>query len=438
MIHSVFVKTYLQMSVLFIGTFIALIIVLGHLLEEVYVEEFQTYANAEAEAVINRLNRSDPMQWQQVMEDYRMVLPLKIIGIQETLTNDWKSIYNNPDLYFNDRDAEAWQIARRINDSTQYLQLSEIIEPTNPIDTLEFFVPLMLLFAIFAFGFYRLSRKIEQPVHAITRGTVALAEGVFTTRLVEGNFDEPFHTLSQRFNAMAEKIEQLVKDQQIMVSAVPHELRSPLARIRFALDLTRSIQSLPELQSRIEKIDYHVDTLEATINDTLALSRIQLKEKVSFQPILLEDIINQLVDEHISDKAISYSTHFDQTINGQVFGDELLLKRAIGNLLENAKRHTHSKIPIDVHQSGEKHLKITVADDGSGIPPSEQQLLFSPFSRIDKSRSRAIGGVGLGLALAELIMRKHGGTASYQSSELGGAAFVLQWPAMSKKPKSPS
>lgn len=435
MIRSVFVKTYLQMAALFVLSVAVMIVILDYLYYGIDKRDFLDHANAEAEAIIYLLTQYETRHWEGMLKNYRSVLDLEIIRAPARPLSEWSPVERHPGLYFNEQGSESWQIARRIGDSKQYLILEEKIIPTYPTDIIDIiqFSPILLLFALFAIGSYVLARKIERPVREIAQGTLALSEGIFTTRLNENTFDEPFRSLSQRFNIMTEKIQQLMTEQQIMVGAVPHELRTPLAKIRFALDLTRSIDSLSELRDQMEKIDHYADSLQDIINDTLLLSQLQQEHDVFAQSIALESFIGQIAWPIFAELSINYSVEAGPGANEPAYGEERLIRRAIINILENAARYAKSEVHISLFRSGRNELRIAIDDDGPGVSPEDQKVLFIPFSRIDKSRSRKTGGAGLGLSLVALIMRRHGGEACYRPSKMGGASFILQWPAYDKK-----
>ena len=435
MIRSVFVKTYLQMAALFVLSVAVMIVILNYLYYGIDKRDFLDHANAEVEAIIYLLTQHDPRHWEGMLKNYRSVLDFEIIGAPARPLSEWSPVASHPGLYFNEQGSESWQIARRIGDSKQYLILEEKIAPTYPTDIIDIiqFSPILFLFALFAIGSYVLARKIERPVKEIAQGTLALSEGIFTTRLNENTFDEPFRSLSQRFNIMTEKIQQLMIEQQIIMGAVPHELRTPLAKIRFALDLTRSMDSVPELRGQMEKIDYYADSLEVIINDTLLLSQLQQEHQVLVRPFALEPFIGQIAQQIFEEISINHSVEFGPGSNEQAYGEERLIRRAVINILENAVRYAKSEVHISLSRFSENELRIAVDDDGPGVSPEDQKVLFSPFSRTDSSRSRKTGGAGLGLSLVALIMRQHQGKAYYSPSKMAGASFILQWPAYDKK-----
>jgi len=102
---------------------------------------------------------------------------------------------------------------------------------------------------------------------------------------------------------------------------------------------------------------------------------------------------------------------------------------AVTNLMRNAIKYARSRIVVSAEVVGER-VRVHIDDDGIGIPPEERQSVFSAFTRLDRSRDRATGGYGLGLAIVRLVLEQHGGTASADESPLGGARFTLDWPLL--------
>ena len=246
---------------------------------------------------------------------------------------------------------------------------------------------------------------------------------------VGGHFDEPFGSLANNFDSMADRIERLIADQQILIGALPHELRGPVSRLRFGLDLTRSVESLPEMRERISTLDVYLNDLEQILEQTLLLTRLQQQDKdhgwIGFD---LRHVVRDMVGKVESHGQIAYNVEYNAPMTAH--GMEGLIRLVLSNLLSNATRYAVSKVHITVHTKDESGLCLSVEDDGPGVPAKEQEELFVPFSRIDKSRSRESGGIGLGLSLVELVARQHGGSVSYFSSSMSGAGFRFCWPGL--------
>lgn len=428
--RSVFVKIYVQMALLFVAGFFLLLVTVDSQLERLDKEMFLRFGGAQAEVIVHRLEAVEPGVWPAILENFSMGWALDVVGVEDTLTGEWERLEDNTELLFSEGYEDAWMLALRFGAEGQYLVLQEgLTEPTFSENFADF-GPIAILLLVLIFGVYRITRQIERPVNTIATGTLALAQGELSTRLQSEEFEQPFRTLGEHFNVMAEKIQRLIRDQQIIVGAIPHELRTPLSRVRFSLDLARSATSLEELRSKIEIVDYNVDILESIVSDTLALSRLELSGSLNYAKLDMGLILKKLVAEKAAYSEVTFSVHVDPLMPRELSGHEALLRRAIGNLLDNAERFAVAEVHVELGVQQDGQACLTVHDDGAGVALQYHDRLFVPFSRIDDSRDRATGGVGLGLALIDLILRKHGGVALYSNSRLGGAAFSIEWPAV--------
>lgn len=432
MFQSVFVKIYLQMALLFAAMLVALIIAIGLFVQDQNENKFQQIANAQAKSIIAHLKNEPISSWPEKLEKQLIVFPLEVEGIVNKLTPDWEPVDDLPGLFFNKQDSQSWKVARQIDERGYYLKISEIPEPLDVLEVWESTLPIALLFIFFGLGFYKLAKKIRKPVDQIIASTISLTRGDFSVRLNDSEFDEPFKTLCHRFNTMTEVVENSILDQKVIIGAIPHELRTPLSRLRFALDLLQPIDSLQRIKAELVKIDGHMDALEATVSDTLEFNRLQLKTKISSQTFSLEDLMQKVCNDYLNDSNIKILFEIHSLYDDSPSGNELLLKRAIINLIDNAIRHANLVVQVRAFRTERSNLTIEIHDDGPGISPEQQPLLFIPFSRADASRSRSTGGIGLGLAFVDLIMRKHEGKVGYRDSDLGGSAFYIEWPAFSK------
>jgi two-component system sensor histidine kinase RstB len=125
-----------------------------------------------------------------------------------------------------------------------------------------------------AFALFILIRKLTKPIHHLTTVADRLGQGDLSAR-ADSNLSPPMDTLAKGFNSMAEQLDETLKEQQILIGAIPHELRSPLARVRFALDVTRNHNSVDALRKDIENIDGYVDEMQNTVDEILELNRLQ-------------------------------------------------------------------------------------------------------------------------------------------------------------------
>ncbi|CAI8711256.1 Histidine kinase [Pseudomonas sp. IT-196MI5] len=238
-------------------------------------------------------------------------------------------------------------------------------------------------------------------------------------------------SLASVFDTMAGDIENLLNQQRDLLNAVSHELRTPLTRLDFGLALALSDDLPAASRERLQSLVAHIRELDELVLELLSYSRLQnpgqLPEQVE---VSLDEFIDSIlgsVDEELESPEIV----IDVLLHGQLerFSlDPRLTARALQNLLRNAMRYCEKRIQIGV-QVYVGGCEIWVDDDGIGIPDDERERIFEPFYRLDRSRDRATGGFGLGLAISRRALEAQGGTLTVQASPLGGARFRLWLPA---------
>ncbi|MHC8366613.1 ATP-binding protein [Pseudomonas sp. ZT5P21] len=236
-------------------------------------------------------------------------------------------------------------------------------------------------------------------------------------------------SLANVFDTMAGDIENLLNQQRDLLNAVSHELRTPLTRLDFGLALALSDDLPAPSRERLQGLVAHIRELDELVLELLSYSRLQnparLPERVE---VSLDEFIDSIlgsVDEEQSPEIV-----IDVLLHGQLerFNlDPRLTARAIQNLLRNAMRYCEKRIQIGV-QVCATGCEIWVDDDGIGIPDDERERIFEPFYRLDRSRDRATGGFGLGLAISRRALEAQGGTLTVEPSPLGGARFRLWLP----------
>ncbi|PNB73054.1 two-component sensor histidine kinase [Pseudomonas sp. GW456-E7] len=237
-------------------------------------------------------------------------------------------------------------------------------------------------------------------------------------------------SLASVFDTMAGDIENLLNQQRDLLNAVSHELRTPLTRLDFGLALALSDDLPAASRERLQSLVAHIRELDELVLELLSYSRLQnparLPERVE---VSLDEFIDSIlgsVDEELESPEIV----IDVLLHGQLerFNlDPRLTARALQNLLRNAMRYCEKRIQIGV-QVCAGGCEIWVDDDGIGIPDDERERIFEPFYRLDRSRDRATGGFGLGLAISRRALEAQGGTLTVQASPLGGARFRLWLP----------
>ncbi|MDX2438595.1 MAG: ATP-binding protein, partial [Acidobacteriota bacterium] len=236
--------------------------------------------------------------------------------------------------------------------------------------------------------------------------------------------------LAREFDTMAEQLERLVGSQRRLLSDVSHELRSPLARLRVALELARDRGGMAadEYFDRMERESARIDDL---IGQLLLLERLAAGkpdgEKTTFA---LADLVGEVVDDASFEASVSgIEVAVETGVDVAVEGYPNLVRSAVDNVLRNAIRHTPASTTVDVDLGVDADwVKITVRDRGPGVPEEHLGSLFAPFTRVAEARERTTGGAGLGLAIARRAVELHDGTVSARNHPDGGLEVELRLP----------
>jgi signal transduction histidine kinase len=285
-----------------------------------------------------------------------------------------------------------------------------------PIGVVLVMLGLPLLAGLLTVAVDRALKRVEHASDALGRGNLTArveARGAGATELAE------------RFNAMAERVERLVRSRDELVQAVSHELGSPLSRLRFHLEL---LEAETDRDIRPKKMARELDTLDALVAELLEY--IQSDEVAldirAFEPGPLMSDLAELATLDASEARpieVALALHGD----GEGFADVRLFQRAVENVLRNAVQYASARVVLELTQD-EEALHVTVHDDGPGIPDDLRDQVKLPFSRLESDRGRAKGGAGLGLAIVTRIVERHDGRLTIGTSHLGGAAVRTSWP----------
>jgi signal transduction histidine kinase len=270
---------------------------------------------------------------------------------------------------------------------------------------------------------------VWRDLEAMRQTARALGEGLFEARAPTMR-SSAFGPLAETLNGMAERIQRLIATQKELSSAISHELRTPIARMRFALEMLAGTEQPCERQRLWQMMEGDLDELDGLIDSSLTYARFEREQPelhlstVDIAPWLEEQVAaNRLLGRNLQLLVDTSALPPAQRVEL----DCRSMPYAVTNLLRNAIRYARTRIRVSAALVGDQ-IELHVDDDGIGIPPDERERVFSAFTRLDRSRDRATGGYGLGLAIARLVLAQHGGTASAAESPLGGARFTLRWP----------
>jgi signal transduction histidine kinase len=275
-----------------------------------------------------------------------------------------------------------------------------------------------------------LSQRILSPIKALTQAARGLGEGDLSQRVRVKDKSE-VGELAQAFNSMASNLERAEQLQRNMVADVAHELRTPLSNLRGYLEAVRDGLIKPDADT-IRSLDEEALLLSRLVDDLQELSLAEAgKLKLVCQAEDISELINQAiaaVRAQAEAKGVSVTTDLPGELPS-VNIDSHQVSQVLRNLLDNAVVHTAKggSITVTAEQQG-KWVEVAVTDTGEGIPAEDLPHIFERFYRVDKSRTRATGGSGLGLTIAKRLVEAHGGQIEAQS-ELGkGSRFTFTIP----------
>ncbi|MDB5875117.1 MAG: putative histidine kinase, classic [Ramlibacter sp.] len=269
-----------------------------------------------------------------------------------------------------------------------------------------------------AIGTYPIIRRLTLRLDDLRAGVERWGEGDLSVRIKESGTDE-LAFLAQRFNHAAERVETLLKSHKSLLANASHEFRSPLARIRMGLELMEP-QTSPAFQDEIRR---NIAELDQLVDEILLASRLDAKES-DIGTVEAVDLTGLAAEECARAGAELVPSDDDRPLVVQ--GVVKLLRRAMRNLLENARRYSDGPVTVELTREGGNAV-VRVRDRGPGVPPSERERIFEPFYRLAGASER-FGGVGLGLALVRSITQRHRGSVQCEDQQGGGACFVLRIP----------
>ncbi len=288
---------------------------------------------------------------------------------------------------------------------------------------------------------YLLTRYITRPILRLREASKRLAEGDLSSRAaaeMEGRRDE-LGELVCDFNAMAGRIEQLVSGQRQLICDISHELRSPLARLNVALDLARESKGGDFAFAHMEQ---DLESLDEMAGRLLTIARLDAcAAPVQFSAVNLAELVSEIVrnarfESHKRPIQISLTIEKENwEKENWVQGNHELLHSAIENVIRNAIRYTDAGTSVEVRMNsqdagGARSVQVIVRDHGPGLPKAELANIFRPFYRVTESRDRQSGGAGLGLAIAERVVRLHHGTIRAENAAPHGLQVEISLPEL--------
>ncbi|HEY4082153.1 MAG TPA: ATP-binding protein [Burkholderiaceae bacterium] len=291
-------------------------------------------------------------------------------------------------------------------------------------------IVLVLLFLGVALGAYPVVRRLTRRLEALKAGVEQFGSGDLSKR-VEAEGNDEVAALGRSFNYAAARIESLLRSQKNLLANASHELRSPLARLKMAFSM---LEELPTEAARARlgaEIHTNIAELDALVEEVLLASRLETGgQNPNPEPV---DLLGLGVEE--ASRIGADVEPSDGLVDLKVLGEERLLRRALRNLLENARRYGGDEVALELRRVGD-NAEIRICDRGPGVPEPMRERIFEAFFRLPGHAEQA-GGVGLGLSLVKQIAQRHGGSVHCEARPGGGSVFVFTVPVGSPTPGKP-
>jgi signal transduction histidine kinase len=290
-------------------------------------------------------------------------------------------------------------------------------------------IGLAVLLVVFAGVLWLVVGGAMRSVEAIRSRAAQITGQRLDQRVPEPQTRDEIHRLARTLNDMLERLEESARRQERFVGDAAHELRTPIATLRTRLETAMADEDagrasgaglLPELWEDVTRMGSLVDQL-------LLLARCDDENLAAgAYPVDLDDVVLEVVASSGSGRVVVSTVGVQPA---QVVGEQALLEQVVRNLLENAVRHADRRVDVWLTSDGSSAL-LTVDDDGPGIAPERRNEVFHRFVRLDESRDRSRGGVGIGLALVAEIVRVHGGMVAVSDSPSRGARMQVVLPLL--------
>lgn len=336
-------------------------------------------------------------------------------------------------------DRRPFRFMRQTFTANGHVYTATMGTPTDDVrETLDLFGSYLLMFAPLLFLIaggvgYWLSRRALRPVDAIVSTARDIGGANLNSRLQKLNTGDELQRLSDTLNQMLDRIETAFLRVTEFTADASHELRTPVSLIRTEAELAlRRSRGEAEYKESLRHILLEAERTTALIEQLLSLARADSgREALSMQSVDLREALDGVI-EGWQQVATIRNLQFSASVGTHeiaVMGDETAVRRLVGILLDNAFKYTPApgSVQLRLAKVGEDAV-ITVQDSGIGIAQEEQAKIFERFYRIDKARTRAQGGAGLGLAIAQWIVQQHRGTISVESHPGQGSTFRVELP----------
>lgn len=316
------------------------------------------------------------------------------------------------------------------SDFVEKVSLAQASVPARTLFRIQSLVAMGMIVLTGCLMVYWLTGKALAPLHQLDEQIRSrTAENLNEPLPVPSSGDE-VAGLTASFNQMSLHLSEAFEQQKRFSQCAAHELRTPLTilKTRMALFRKKGLCSTPETAQLLDVLEDQTQRLSDLVSDLLALSNMDGLERG--ETIDVPQLLSNAAG-HLAEPARQNNITFQMDAQpGTILGNRTLLERAFFNLLENAVKYNRPNGIVTVRAFHDADcIQVEVSDEGPGIPPALREQVFEPFFRVDKSRSRQLGGAGLGLSLVRTIVELHNGRVWVEEGQSGGSCFVIRLPA---------
>lgn len=407
------------------------------MLDESEDQETFNQASGTFNLLLSQFESTEPTEWPTIINQMQphfgfnlslntleeLSLPLAKFKQLETIGKTWITDENQQTLLY-----------QQLPNSQQILRAGPI---PLPGEVLSISIILISIFVLgISLGILLFVAPLWRDLSKLTKTAIQFGSGHLSQR-AKINKRSVVARLAHSFNEMASQIESMVKGQRELTNAIAHDLRTPLSRVSFAFEMLQSDEVSDEEKQRYEAaIASGIDTLDHLIQQILALSRYSRATDIThFGQCVLAHRIREEINQHQIECAdLVFELGIEpQLSDTALFVDQRAMLRALNNLLSNAIRYAQHTIRVSLALK-EGHYMLSVEDDGEGIAIDDRERVFLPFKQLNNDQREITKEHGLGLAIVQQIAEWHHGGATLDESPLGGARFIIRWPADQKPP----
>jgi two-component system sensor histidine kinase RstB len=395
--------------------------------------DFRTTHIRGAATLIRQLLQREQRPLTELIQSYSTEYNLPVRIVEDEEAEQFKgelSYMMAPDyLAYYDINGSTGRFYTYLPEAKQIIEMGPIVFRQG-LSLTSVLVVIILAIVLTGIAVYWLVYRFEVNLQRLERAATRIATGHLNSR-VKVDSQDAFGRLGDAFNRMADHIQRLMGVQKEMIRAVSHELRTPVARMRFGVQMLEDTTTDEYTQKQLHEMDQDLQELDELVDEILTYARLEEGGPIlEFKSANMLDLVDQVVEEtRRRTDTVDIQWHSQTVEETQIFSDVeyRYMHRAIQNLVGNACRYAQGKVWVE-YSFDNGICRIDVEDDGPGIPEKDWQRVFSPFTRLDDSRTRASGGYGLGLSIVRRIIYWHGGQAFVAKSRWEGAKMSLLWP----------